>query len=41
MTCSKENPAAMKLYENKGFHATGVEDEDEIELVLYLKQKED
>ncbi len=34
-------PSAMKLYENKGFHATGVEDEDEIELVLYLKQKED
>ena len=41
LTCSKENPAAMKLYENKGFHATGVEDEDEIELVLYLKQKEE
>lgn len=40
LTCSKENPAAMKLYENKGFQATGVEDEDEIELVLYLKQKE-
>ena len=41
LTCSKENPAAMKLYENKGFQATGVEDEEEIELVLYLKQKED
>ena len=41
LTCSKENSAAMKLYENKGFQATGVEDEDEIELVLYLKQKED
>ena len=41
MTCSKENPAAMKLYENKGFQTTGIEDEEEIELVLYLKQKED
>ena len=41
LTCSKENPAAMKLYENKGFQATGIEDEEEIELVLYLKQKED
>ena len=41
LTCSKENPAAMKLYENKGFQATGIEGEEEIELVLYLKQKED
>ena len=41
LTCSKENSAAMKLYENKGFQATGIEDEEEIELVLYLKQKED
>ena len=41
LTCSKENPAAMKLYENKGFQATGIEDEEEIELVLYLKQKGD
>ena len=34
LTCSKGNSAARKLYENKGFLATGVEDEDEIELVL-------
>ncbi|MCR5611333.1 MAG: GNAT family N-acetyltransferase [Clostridiales bacterium] len=37
LTCSKENPAARKLYEKKGFRATGVEDEDEIELVLMLE----
>ena len=34
LTCNKKNPAARKLYERKGFSATGVEDEDEIELVL-------
>ena len=33
LTCNKENPAARKLYEGKGFSATGVEDEDEIEMV--------
>lgn len=37
LTCNKENPIAKKLYEDKGFAATGVEDEDEIELVLMLK----
>ena len=36
LTCNKENPIARKLYENKGFRATGVEDEDEIELVLSI-----
>jgi Acetyltransferases, including N-acetylases of ribosomal proteins len=36
LTCNKHNPAAQKLYENKGFSASGVEDEDEIELVLTL-----
>ena len=36
LTCNKENPIAKKLYEKKGFTATGVEDEDEIELVLTL-----
>ena len=36
LTCSKENPAARKLYERKGFLATGVEDEDEIELAMTL-----
>ena len=28
LTCSKDNPAARKLYERKGFKATGIEDED-------------
>ena len=36
LTCNKDNPKARKLYESRGFRATGVEDEDEIELVLYL-----
>ena len=39
LTCNKENPAAGKLYENKGFEPTGVEDEDEIEMVLMLDAK--
>ena len=33
LTCNKDNLVAKRLYENKGFRATGVEDEDEIELV--------
>lgn len=37
LTCNKANSAARKLYERKGFMATGVEDEDEVELVLTLK----
>ena len=37
LTCNKENPIAKKLYESKGFSATGVEDEDEIELVMTLE----
>ncbi|MBO4305965.1 MAG: GNAT family N-acetyltransferase [Clostridia bacterium] len=37
LTCNKNNPFARKLYESKGFAATGVEDEDEIELVLTLE----
>lgn len=36
LTCNKDNPVARKLYESKGFAATGIEDEDEIELVLTL-----
>ena len=32
LTCNKNNPIARKLYESKGFSATGVADEDEIEL---------
>ena len=37
LTCNKNNPIARKLYENKGFTATGIEDDDEIELVLLIK----
>ena len=36
LTCNKENPVARKLYKKKGFTATGVEDEDEIEMVLNI-----
>ena len=34
LTCNKQNPIARKLYESKGFRATGMEDEDEIELAM-------
>ena len=37
LTCSKNNSAARKLYESKGFSATGVEDEDEIELAMDVR----
>ena len=37
LTCNKNNPAARKLYESKGFSATGVEDDDEIEMVIMTK----
>ena len=36
-TCNKDNPVARKLYESKGFVATGIEDEDEIEMVFTLE----
>ena len=36
LTCSKDNSVAVRLYERRGFEPTGVEDEDEIELVLTL-----
>ncbi len=36
LTCNKDNPLARKLYERRGFAATGVEDKDEIELALTL-----
>ena len=36
LTCNRDNDIAIKLYERKGFSATGVEYEDEIELVLNL-----
>ena len=34
LTCNKNNGTARKLYVSRGFAATGVEDEDEIEMVL-------
>ena len=37
LTCSRDNPIGRRLYESKGFRATGVEDEDEIELALTLE----
>ncbi len=36
LTCGKKNPIARKLYERKGFSATGNEDEDEIEMVKFI-----
>ena len=36
LTCSKDNPVAKKLYESKGFAATGIEYDDEVELVLMV-----
>ena len=37
LTCNKNNSTARKLYEGKGFSATGVEDEDEIEMVMTIR----
>jgi len=34
LTCNKDNTAARKLYERRGFRSTGTEDEDEIELAM-------
>ncbi len=39
LTCNKDNPAARRLYESRGFTATGAEDEDEIELALTLVEQ--
>ena len=36
LTCNKKNPVARKLYESKGFTATGIEEDDEIEMVLHI-----
>ena len=36
LTCNKNNPVARKLYESKGFSATGAEDEDEIEMIMMV-----
>ena len=38
LTCNKDNDIARKLYESKGFTATGNEDEDEIELAMTVKR---
>lgn len=38
LTCNKNNPIARKLYESRGFLATGAEDEDEIELAMTVKR---
>ena len=37
LTCNRDNTFARKLYEKKGFLPTGVEDEDEIELVMTIR----
>ena len=37
LTCNRDNPIARKLYESKGFSATGNGDEDEIELAMSLR----
>lgn len=36
LTVNKDNAIARKLYESRGFAATGYEDEDELELVLMV-----
>jgi diamine N-acetyltransferase len=38
LTCNRNNPIARQLYERKGFSATGIEDEDEIELVMTVRR---
>ena len=40
LTVNKANPFARKLYESRGFVATGWEDEDEDELALTLATHE-
>ena len=37
LTCSRDNAPAMKLYESRGFAASGMEDGEEIEMVMTLK----
>ena len=37
LTCNKSNPVGRKLYESKGFSATGVEDDDETELAMTVE----
>ena len=38
LTCNKNNLAALRLYEKKGFSATGNGDGDEIELAMTLEK---
>ena len=38
LTCNRDNSAAMKLYESKGFSASGNEDSEEIEMVMTVDQ---
>ena len=37
LTCNRDNAAALKLYESRGFSPTGAEDGDEIELALNVE----
>ncbi len=37
LTCNKNNPIARKLYESRGFSATGNEDKDEIKLAMSVQ----
>ncbi len=37
LTCNKDNSAARRLYESKGFSANGSEDEDEVELAMMIE----
>lgn len=37
LTCNRDNIQALNLYKSKGFTATGVVDEDEIELSLMMQ----
>jgi len=39
LTCNKENITGLRLYRGIGFIETGIEDDDEIELVLNLKSE--
>ena len=36
LTCNRDNPIARRLYESRGFRATDVEDEDEVELAMAM-----
>ena len=38
LTCNRDNPVARRLYERRGFSATGHEDDDEIELSMTIEQ---